>query len=57
MNELMLDSYYGRDHVQELREEAAQERLARKSVKANRSRRGLKRVRQLVTKTMKSMID
>lgn len=57
MNELMLDSYYGRDHVQELREEAAQERLARKTVKANPTRRGLKRVRQLVTKTMRSMID
>lgn len=57
MNEIMLDSYYGRDHVQELREEAAQERLARKAVKANPTSRGLKRVRQLVTKTMKNIID
>lgn len=57
MNEVFLDAYYGREHVQELIKEAEQERLAQKLVQTRKSTRPLTQVRGLLLKAVSVIVS
>jgi hypothetical protein len=52
MNEVLIDESYGRDHVQELIQEAEQERFAQKVAQAQDSKHALAQARFLLLKVM-----
>ena len=57
MNEIYMDEFYGRDHMQKLLQEAEEARRARNVTSAGGINRGLKRVRKLISKAVSNIID